>query len=155
MVRWFVVLGSAAAMHICGLVSAHAQEFKPFTEVKSVCPQCPTKYSTIELSGGEEIQANIIAENPTFYVLEKFNEQRAVGKDKVKEVKRSTEKRTDAALFADQILLKNGDVLAGQINEIVTATGYYKMMIGDLMHFVSREQVRLVYKGGREEYRAK
>src|SRR5258708_1907813 len=91
-----------------------AQKFMPFTPVTSVCPTCTTgpQYDRIVLVGGSELRARVVAENDRFFVLEKFGELRAAGRDQVQTIEKnpSVERPTT---YGDQILFRDGIVVAG------------------------------------------
>ena len=91
MIRTRIGLWMLAAL-AAGLLgsSAQAQTFKPFTDVATVCPECwAQRYDHIALKGGQVVYARVLAENPAFYVLERFGELRAVGRDKVERMTRA------------------------------------------------------------------
>ena len=138
--------------------TSRAQELKAFSEVKDVCPTCPQhQFDRVKLKKGTEVMARIVAENPAFYVLERFGELRAVGRDQVDGVERlvaQTMAEHDANV--DQILFKDNTVLCGKITVDNDEFKYYAIMVppGNMLHYGFKNQVQLAFKSGKEVFRA-
>jgi hypothetical protein len=148
----FVVL--IAAVVVGSPTEAPAQELKPFSNVQSVGPSKVPAYDKIVLKGGKEIQARVQAENPMFYVLERFGEYRAVGRDKVASIERSSEaKREDG--HQDQILCKNGHVLTGKILS-ERADGMYEVKQPNqaVSQAVWKSEIVVIFKKGKQVFPA-
>ena len=107
----------------------------------------------ITLKDGQEIVALVVAENPMFYVLRKYGEFRAVGKDKVEKIDRSPDAAREAG-HEDQILLKDGLVVSGKIVREREDTGMYEIQIapGKTSMFVYRPLIQVVFKAGKQDY---
>ena len=93
---------------------ARAQDFRPFSPVQTVGTSTLPYDKIVLKDGNKEIAAHLVAENPMFYVLERFGEYRAVGKDKVASITKN-DKCVRETGHVDQVLLKNGHVLTGKI----------------------------------------
>ena len=152
-------LSGALLMFVIGLTAsatAQAQEFKPFGNVTNVCPKCPVSgLDKIQLKDGTEIYALIVAENPMFYVLRKYGELRAVGKDKVAKIEKSPEAAREAG-HDDQILMKSGLVASGKIVREREDTGMYEIQIppGKTSMFIYRPLIQVVFKAGKQVFPA-
>ncbi len=157
MIRTRIGLWMLAAL-AAGLLgsSAQAQTFKPFTDVATVCPECwAQRYDHIALKGGQVVYARVLAENPAFYVLERFGELRAVGRDKVERIERHEALTAEQqASVRDQILFLDGSVLVGQITQEFQDTGWYQLEYGRYVHLASQTQISLVFKAGKEIFHA-
>ena len=142
---------------LCCSSMAAAQEFKPFTPVKNVCPTCPQKgYDRIELKDGQVIEAVVFAENPAYYVLGKHGELRAEARDKVSKIDRSADAVRQEG-HEDQILLKNGVVFSGKIVNEHEKNGMFEIRIPTLRPtvYAYKSQIVNVYKAGKLHYPAK
>src|SRR5262249_39686930 len=96
---------------------------------------------------GGDVKAVVVAENEKFYVLMKFGELRAIGKDQVQTVEKNPGAERPTG-FDDQVLQRDGTVLAGTLK----ATGdpvVITVPISSTEHAVARSEVAGVYKGGR------
>ena len=153
--RWL----SAVALVLTGLAvtaSAQAQDFKPFDNVTSVCPKCPAYgLDKITLKDGQEINALIVAENPMFYVLRRYGEFRAVGKDKVDKIEKSADAAREPG-HEDQILMKDGLVVSGKIVREREDTGMYEIQIapGKMSMFLYKSLIQVVFKSGKQVFAA-
>jgi hypothetical protein len=137
--------------------SARAQDFKPFDNVTNVCPKCPALgLDKLTLKDGTELTALIVAENPMFYVLRKYGEFRAVGKDKVDKVEKSPDATREPG-HEDQILMKNGLVVSGKILREREDTGMYEIQIapGKVTMVIYKPVIQVVFKAGKQAYPAK
>ena len=145
-----------AAVILAGSGVAAAQDFKPFIQVENVCPKCPLLgYDHIKLKDGQEIDAVIVAENPMFYVITRHSELRAVGRDKVDTIDRSSDARREPG-HEDQILLKSGLVFSGKIVREREDTGMYEIQIppGKKSIFAYKPLIAVVFKGGTQVWPA-
>lgn len=144
--------GAVALGLVLGLPTrAWAQAFKPFTPVPSVCPSCTNgpKYDRILLRDGTEVRARVLAENEVFYVLEKFGEFRAVGRDQVQTVELNRDVDRPVG-YGDQILFKNDIVLAGTLTDS-HATDSFAILVprSASPHVAPKSAVAYVYGGGK------
>jgi hypothetical protein len=148
-----VLLGLAAAPG-----TLRAQELKAFLEVKDTCPTCPQhQFDRVKLKKGSEVLARVVAENPGFYVLERFGELRAVGHDQVASIERNaTRTQAEAEANSDQILFKDNTVLCGKITVDNDEFKYFAIMVppGNMLHYGFKSQVQVAYKSGKEVFRA-
>jgi hypothetical protein len=129
---------------------ASAQTFKAFTPVQSVCPTCTTgpHYDRVVLRDGSDVKAVVAAENDKYYVLMKYGELRAVGKDQVQTVEKNPGADHSMA-FPDQVLQRDGTVLAGTLKSdgdplVITVP------ISGTDHTVFRSEVASAHKGGKQ-----
>lgn len=129
----------SAALLLCG--------FKPFTEVRNVCPKCvDPKVDTVTLGSGQEIRCTIVAQNSEHYVLERFGEYRAVPKSEISSVEwRSAEKVKPAP--GDQVVFDDGLVLHGKITREEPGR-YVIIQVGKHDHAAWFGQIRGLYKNG-------
>jgi hypothetical protein len=140
---------------------AGAQELRPFAEVPNVCPACDSeRYDTITLKNGQVVRAWVLTENSMFYVLEKLGQQRAVGKSEVSNIELSrlrsdAERKALRDAYPDQVLLRDGHVVAGVIQDVKDSTGLYKIEIPDTksLHLLYKAQISHVFRGGKEIYK--
>ncbi len=147
---WF--LGMCCGVLLCA-TTANAQDFKPFTKVKDVCPACPKKASDkITLNNNLTITAKIVAENNVFYVLSLYGEIRTVPKARIMSVEWANGNKPSGLVSQDQIVLKNGVVLNGSIAEEKNKPGFFRMQssLNNQTFIVFKDQIRVVYKAGTE-----
>lgn len=132
---------------------AYGQALKPFTEVTNVCPTCPdNSMDTVVLKSGETVAARVVAENPAFYCLERFGEQRALGRDQVQTIARRPNHREDDGLaFSDQILFKDGSVLCGKITVDSTEFKYFAIQVpgGNFTHYAFKSEIAAAFRDGK------
>jgi hypothetical protein len=125
--------------------------FKPFTTVNNVCPTCTSgpAYDKIQLVDGRELRAVVLAENEAFYVISKFGELRALAHDQVRNVSKDMSADRSGG-YGDQILLKDGIVLAGTIKE-GTMTDRFEITVPPQTapQVVPKNAAALVYRGGK------
>ncbi len=127
-----------------------AQALRPFTKVPSVGPSKVPAYDTIVLKSGETVAAVVVAENPMFYVLARFGEYRAVGRDKVSSITRNSEARREEG-HVDQILCKNGHVLTGKIlSERPDGMVEIKQPNQTVSQAVWRSEITAMFKNGKQ-----
>jgi len=137
---------------------APSPAFRPFSDVKDVCPTCdPERFDRIALKSGGTVKAWVVAENPIFYVLERFGELRAAMRDQVSDVTLSKqrsrgERHTISESYKDQILLDDGMVFAGTITEERAESGMYRLRsaIGNVDHLLYRARILRLFKGETE-----
>lgn len=123
MIKKPALLFAAFAMVCIGSAPAFAQTFKPFAEVKNVCPSCePERFDRLELKDGRSVEAWIVRDNPGVFVIELHGELRVVPKADVSETTLSPKRDADerkriAQLHMDQLVLANGHVLSGRVTQ--------------------------------------
>jgi len=145
----------------CGLAMAwasagKAQTFKPFDDVTSVCPTChDPSYDKVTLKSGQVVEAVVVAENPMFYVLARFGEMRAVGRDQVTKVERSSNAVRPPG-HVDQLLCKDGFVLSGKVVKDNASSGYVEFAsVGVKEHMlVLKSLVQAIFESGKAYYSA-
>jgi len=138
-------------------VPGRAQSLRPFSAVKSACPACDPGRDRVLLKGGETVQAWVVADNGTFFVLERFGELRALGHDQVESVTLSTARTEEQRAelrekHRDQVLLDDGEVYSGVVVEENAERGWYRLKSGsdEMEHLLFRARVVRVFKGGAE-----
>ena len=138
-----------AVAGICTSAAVHAQTFRPFTPVDNVCPTCKTgpQFDRILLQNGTEVRARVLAQNDAFYVLEKYGELRAVGRDQVKSVDLAGGDRP--AGFPDQILFKDGIVIAGTLRDNLNTDWFDIIYPPNELHKAYKPAIASVYRGGK------
>jgi hypothetical protein len=128
-------------------------EFRDFTPAS--CPTCelpPTYGDVISLKAGSTVKGRVVAENDAFYVVERFGQIRAVGKQLVGNVTFAGGSKPNGLTAGDHILLKNGHVLVGTIVEEKDSPGLFRLdsRLGNKSQFVAfKTQVAAVYKEGK------
>jgi hypothetical protein len=137
--------------------TASAQTFKPFDDAKSRCPDCmKDRYDNVKLKTGDVIYAKVVAENPVFYVLERFGELRAVAHDAVAGIDRKiVQNEASKAANRDQVLLLNGVVFSGVVSG-GEGIDYYKMVVapGGYTHQIQKSMIALLFVAGEEKLRS-
>lgn len=122
--------------------------FTPFTRVKNVCPNCPgPKTDVVILSNGMRVPCNLVAQNLSYYVIERHGEYRAVLKTEVASVEWKDSGGPANLGTGDQILLTNGVVLHGAITAEKQGL-YFEIQVGSLRHVIWVSQIRTVHRGG-------
>ena len=133
--------------------AAQAQTMTPFTDVIDVCPVVTNAtFDEIKLKNGTVIYARIAAENPTFLCLERFGEQRAVGREHIASVQhRMVMTQEERASFGDQILFTDDSVLCGKITEDNVPFRWYDILVpgGNFIHTGFKSQVKIAYQNGK------
>lgn len=133
---------------------ARAQELKPFTVVKEFCPECPRNdLDKIKLKGGQTVLAVVVGDNSAFYVLEKYGELRAVGRDKVDSIERSSTASRETG-HEDQILLKDGKVFSGKIVKERETNGLFEIQVPPhkIILRAYKPVIASVFKAGKQYY---
>ena len=139
-----------------GLSTARAQEFKPFGNVTSVCPKCPAYgLDKIQLKDGQEIAALIVAENPLFIVVRRYGEFRAIGRNQITSIQKSSDAGREAD-HDDQVLMKDGLVVSGKIVREREETGMLEIQIppNKSSMIIYRSLVQAIFKSGKQVYSA-
>jgi hypothetical protein len=130
---------------------AHAQEFRPFSELEDVCPDCePTAADVVSLTSGDSVRCDVVAQNEDFMVLERYGEVRSVGRDQVTSVEWADGQRPGDLESSDQILLNNGHVVTGSIVETGETPGHYVVEsdVSDVSFVVFKTEAKAVYRDG-------
>jgi len=135
-------------------LAAQAQDLRPFSVVQTVGVST-LPWDKIVLKDGKEVSAKVVAENPMFYVLERFGEYRAVGKDKVASITKN-DKCVRETGHVDQVLLKNGHILTGKIvQERGDGMVEVKQVNGHASLFAWKEKtIAVIFKDGKQVYPA-
>ncbi len=154
--RWFALVTLIGGLTPAAISPLWAQPLRPFDAVQDVCPRCPTTgYDRITLVGGLEMEAVVLAENQSFYVLEKYGELRTLDREKVERIDRASPAAAGPG-YEDQVLLKNGIVLAGRIVQEYPLTGYLELQVPNVAShtFLAKPALRAVYRAGVQSYTA-
>ncbi len=127
--------------------------FNDWSDVTQVCPTCePPPADELVLRNGDTVQGTIRAVNPVFYTVERFGEVRTVPAGDVQEVnwKRGDQPRGLDSL--DQIVLKNGHVLTGEIIVDNDRPPYFEIQSSYLeySYTVFKSQIAMVFRDGQE-----
>jgi hypothetical protein len=132
-----------------------AQDLKPFSVVQTVGTSTLPWDKIVLKEASKEVSAHLIAENPMFYVLERFGEYRAVGKDKVASVSKNDRCVRESG-HADQVLLKSGHVLTGKIvQERADGMVEVKQVNGRTSLYAWKDKaVSVIFKDGKQVYPA-
>jgi hypothetical protein len=144
---WITGIIALAALSYPGIASS--QTFTPFTDVKSVCTsncQGGPEYDRIVLKDGTELSARIVGENDRFVTLEKFGELRAVGRDQVATMEKNS--KAERGHYDDQILLRNGIVLAGTLTSAEADADTFEITSGGVKEAALRKDITAVYHNG-------
>ncbi|MEM1349556.1 MAG: hypothetical protein AAGI01_13420 [Myxococcota bacterium] len=131
--------------------TASAQRFRPFTPAQDVCPDCAkTSTDVITLKSNETIKAQVVAENNAFYVVSRYGEVRVVPKGLIRSLDWANGSKPSGLLRQDQILLKSGHVVTGEIVEERDKPSYFKLQsqLNNQTFIVFKENIQAVYKGG-------
>ncbi len=149
------VLTTAFVVVCLSASTAVAQDFsfQPWSDVTVVCPTCePPPADVVTLRDGSTAEGTIRAINPVFYTLERFGEIRTVPAGDVNDVewKRGNQPRGIDSL--DQIVLKNGHVLTGEITIDNERPPYFEIESSFLDHSytVFKSQIEMVFQNGQE-----
>lgn len=145
-------LSLACALVLLGVSSVgFALDFRPFTPVQNVCPECePPPDDEMEMSDGEKIRGKIVAENEDFYVMLRYGEVRAVPKSMIKGITWEDGSKPSGIGRLDQVLLKNGHVISGTIIEEVEKPRHMKIRASyaDITFTVFNSEIDRAYKNG-------
>jgi hypothetical protein len=132
--------------------TATAVEFKPFTSVQNVCPDCDTvSWDVVTLTDDTKVEANVIAENVDFLVVEKYGEIRAIPHDQIKSTNWVDDREPSGLKEGDQIVLNNGTILSGNITDESEKPGHFqlKSSVGGSSFTVFKTQVDALYRDGK------
>jgi hypothetical protein len=133
--------------------AAAEPEFREFT--KGMCGDCelPAGYGDVlSLAGGVQVKGRIIAENDSYYVVERFGEVRAVGKRTVSKTTFAAGSKPTGLNRGDHILLDNGHVIVGKIVAEKDKPGLFKVesrLGGGATITVFKHVVASVHKEGK------
>lgn len=132
------------------LIAAPAFAFTPFTVVKNVCETCEQPPAdVITLSTGQTLRANVVGENPSFYVVVRYSEVRAIPRAEVRSVKWQNGSKPPAVSSSTQVLLKNGYAFAGSIIEDKSepALIQLKSSYNDQTYILFKSEIQEAYTG--------
>jgi hypothetical protein len=133
--------------------TAAPSEFRDFTPAS--CPTCelPPRYGDkLDLRAGGSVKGRIVAENDALYVVERFGQIRAVGRQLVSSVTWASGSKPAGLTDGDHILLKNGHILVGTIVEEKNSPGLFRLdsRLGNKSQFIAfKSEVAAVYKNGK------
>lgn len=139
----------ATAIAVC--VSLPAFAWEPFTTVTNVCETCPQEPAdVVTLTNGTKIRAQVVGENPAFYVVVRYTEARAIPKGEVQGIEWANKTRPSAVTNSDQIRLKNGVVFSGSIvdDKAKPALFQIKSSFLDQTHIIFKSEVAEAYRSG-------
>lgn len=142
-----------AAMLVGVSATAFAVDFKPFSKVGNVCPDCEqSKADVISLSKGGSVRGTVVAENTDFYVVVRYGEVRAIPRGDVQSIKWANGTKPSGLMDKDQIVLKNGHVLSGTIVDETDEPAFFqvKSSFSDYTYTVAKGSVASAYKSGSE-----
>jgi hypothetical protein len=134
------------------LGTADAVQFTSFTKVKDVCPTCPKRASdTITMDDNSKVQGRIVAQNDMFFVVARYGELRTVPAARVMSIDWANGNQPPGLLSQDQILLRTGVVLTGNIIEEKDKPAYYRLQsaVSNQTYVVFKNQAESVFKGGK------
>ncbi|TDP63706.1 hypothetical protein [Bradymonas sediminis] len=150
--KW--LLSFACAATLMGIsTSAFAADFKPFTPVKNVCPECvQPKADEMKLNDGQAIRGTVVAENVDFYVFLRYGEVRAIPKSAVANIVWANGSKPAGLDRYEQVLLKNGHVLSGTIINDSQEPPLYevKASFANVTIMAAKDQVKKAYRNGQE-----
>lgn len=141
LVAWLLTLPAVAG----------AVEFEPFASVESVCPDCnAVERDVITLTDDQTIEANVVAENVDFLVVERYGEVRAIPRNRISSTEWAGDQKPSGLREGDQIVLKNGGVLTGNITDESEKPGHFelKSAVGDTTFTVFKKQIDSLYRDG-------
>jgi hypothetical protein len=142
LVKW-----SLAVLTLVAPAAASAQQLHPFTTVKTI-GEDKLPWDKIVLKDGTTVQAHLVAEVPAFYVLERFGEFRAVGRDQVTSLEKNPAVKRPLTI-TDVILLQNGHVLVGQIvQERADGMEEMRQPNGRFSVYAWKKVITSIYKSG-------
>lgn len=151
--RWFAA--GIALFATCAVsLQAGAVEFKRFSDVESVCPDCEKSgLDVIELTSGEKIHGTIVAANRDFWVVERYGEIRAIPDSEVASKEYADGSPPSDLRSQDQIVLKNGHVLTGSIVDESDKPGHFQMKsaVGNFSFVVFKKEAKALYRNNSKE----
>jgi len=125
--------------------------FTPFTPVNNVCPECDQPAAdVVTLTSGDTVRAQVVGENPSFYVVVRYGEARAIPRGEVRGIEWASGSKPPNVSSSDQILLRNGVVFAGNIVEDKTKPPLLQIKSNwtDQTYVVFKAQVQEAYRSG-------
>ncbi len=150
--KW--IAACALSLAAFGLsATTFAQDFKPFSKVEDVCPDCEKpKADAISMSDGTTIRGTVVAENSDFYTVVRYGEVRALPRSKVQSIAWADGSKPSGLLDKDQIVLNTGHVLSGTIVKEKDEPAFFqiKSSFSDYTYMVTKAEVKKAYKGGSE-----
>jgi hypothetical protein len=142
------------AIATCGVSTAgFAADFKAFTPVENVCPECEqSKADLISMLSGDKIRGKVVAENTQFYTVVRYGEVRAIPRSNVQSIAWANGSKPSGLMDQDQIVLQNGHVLSGTIVDETDKPAFFqiKSSFSDFSYTVTKAEVKKAYKGGSE-----
>jgi hypothetical protein len=142
------------AVSLVGLsTAAFAVDFKPFTQVENVCPECEQpKADVVSMSSGDKFRGTVVAENSAFYTVVRYGEVRAVPRSDVQSIAWADGSKPSGLMNKDQILLNSGHVLSGTIVDEKDKPSFFqiKSSFSDFTYTVAKSEVQTAYKNGSE-----
>jgi hypothetical protein len=154
MERLLVTVASVAVALVWATTAwADRVVFTPFLDL-SVCPECPPPPSdVVYLTDGSVVHADVVSDNPTFYVLRRHGMFRAIGRTDVARIEWQHGQRPAGLGDHDQILLHNGHVLLGRIVSESESPPHYTLYSPalDQTYTVFKDQARMVYRSGQRQ----
>lgn len=152
-----VVFAVALVAAACLSSTAMAQDvdlsFESWSDVSQVCPTCEAPAADeLELTNGETVVGTIRAYNDTFYTVERFGEVRTVPADDVSNINWERGEDPGGLDDLDQIVLKNGHVLTGEIIVDNDRPPYFELQSSylDYSYTVFKSQIAMVFQDGQE-----
>ena len=133
------------------LISANAAAWEPFTAVTNVCASCQQEPAdVVTLTNGTKIRGTVVGENAKFWVVVRFTEARAIPKGEVQGIEWANKSKPSSVTTSDQVLLKNGVVLAGTIIEDKAKPPVFQIKSAYLnqTYVVFKAEVAEAYKSG-------
>lgn len=150
-VRKWLVAGGFALGLVGMTTSGFAVDFKPFTPVQNVCPECEQpKADEVEFNNGQKVRGTVVSENHDFYVMLRYGEVRAIPRSMVKNISWADGSKPSGLNSMDQILLKNGHVFSGTIikEQEKPALMKIKVTYADITFTVYNSEIDRAYKNG-------
>lgn len=133
------------------LIALPAFAFEPFTSVTNVCPTCEQDPAdVVTLNDGQQIRGKVVGENPSFYVVVRYNEARAIPRGEVQGIEWESGSKPPSVTGSDQILMKNGVVFSGTIVEDKDRPALFQLKSNwtDQSYIVFKNQVKEAYRSG-------
>ena len=131
--------------------SLPAFAWAPFTAFTSVCDSCKQEPAdVVTLANGTKIRGQVVGEGPTFWVVVRYTEARAIPKGEVQGIEWMNKNKPASVTNSDVILLKNGVVFSGSIvaDKQKPALLQIKSSFLDQTHIVFKNEVAEAYRSG-------
>ena len=132
-------------------VTVPAFAWAPFTPVVNVCETCEqAPADVVMLNNGTTLRGDVVGENPSFWVVVRYTEARAIPKSDVKSITWKNNTKPAIVSNSDQLLLKNGVVLNGSIIEDKSKPPVIQLKSSylDQTYIVFKAEVAEAYKAG-------